>query len=98
MAANKKFYISDDDDMSTAELIGKLINAGGFRKTLFHNFSISADNCYDSRRPKSSLSRLTESLQVDPSNAKKLLGWTPPHTVDSSLLKVFEKEKSACNE
>jgi len=40
---------------------------------------------------KQYVSRLLDSLQVDITKAKNLLGWMPPQSLDEGLLQIFTK-------
>jgi len=84
-AANQTFLVSDDEDLSTSELLRRMALALGcpsklilvptnliaFGARLFGRSDISQ--------------RLCGSLQVDIRKTKDLLGWSPPVTVDEGL-------------
>jgi len=87
-AKNEIFLISDDEDISTAELLRKLSLAFGKKAFLLPipikwitYFLILIGRKEDGVR-------LFSSLQVDSSKAKELLNWTQVITMDEQLLKI----------
>jgi nucleoside-diphosphate-sugar epimerase len=84
-AANQTFLISDDEDISTTDLlrrIGKYIGKPArliplHPKILSFLFNILGRQDFGDR--------LLGSLEVDITKAKKLLAWSPPKTLDESL-------------
>ena len=96
-AANQTFLVSDDEDLSTAELLermalalgksAKLISVPAALITLGARLVGRADIAQ----------RLCGSLQVDIKKTKDLLGWSPPVSVNEGLRKTaahFLKMKS----
>jgi nucleoside-diphosphate-sugar epimerase len=80
----RAFLVSDDEDLSTADLVRKIGAAGGFRPRLVRCplpilRSVAA---LLGRRPE--LERLTEALRLDV-RALRATGWNPPSTVDEGL-------------
>jgi nucleoside-diphosphate-sugar epimerase len=80
----RAFLVSDDEDLSTADLVRKIGAAGGFRPRLVRCplpilRSVAA---LLGRRPE--LERLTEALRLDV-RALRATGWNPPFTVDEGL-------------
>lgn len=84
-AANQTFLISDDEDISTTDLlrrIGKYIGKPArliplHPKILSFLFNILGRQDFGDR--------LLGSLEVDITKAKKLLAWSPPKTLDEGL-------------
>jgi nucleoside-diphosphate-sugar epimerase len=89
-AANQTFLASDDDDLSTPDLLRRLsvhlgkpvrlwpvpVSCLKFGATLLGQEGIAQ--------------RLTESLQLDISKTRSLLGWQPPVSVDEGLRRTAE--------
>lgn len=84
-AANQTFLISDDEDISTTDLlrrIGKYIGRPArliplHPKILSFLFNILGRQDFGDR--------LLGSLEIDITKAKKLLAWSPPKTLDEGL-------------
>lgn len=89
-AENQIFLVSDDDDLSTSDLLRKLTLAAGKQPRLISfpagllRFGITMLG------EKSIADRLFGSLQVNISHTKETLGWRPPVTVDDALRDCFE--------
>ncbi|HEX4984467.1 MAG TPA: SDR family oxidoreductase [Burkholderiales bacterium] len=77
-AAGRTFFVSDDHDMSTPELVRGIARALGRRPALFPfpPCLLAALAAVAGRREQAA--RLTQSLQVDISAIKSALGWRPP--------------------
>jgi UDP-glucose 4-epimerase len=82
-AVNQVFLVSDDDDVSTAEMIRYMGVALGKPARLIPVpvwcFSVVGKLL----GKENVVSRLTGTLQVDISNTKKRLDWTPPYRLNS---------------
>jgi nucleoside-diphosphate-sugar epimerase len=84
-AANQTFLVSDDEDMSTVELLERMALALGTSSNLITvppalvTFLAGLVGRADMVR------RLWGSLQIDIRKTKDLLGWVPPVTVDEGL-------------
>jgi len=84
-AANQIFLISDDEDVSTTQLI-KYIKAASGKRFLLIPVSQSLLSCVFKLIGKSTLSdRLLGNLQVDITKAKTLLNWKPPYSVKEGI-------------
>lgn len=84
-AAGQVFFIADDEALSTAQLIRRLANLLDSKAHLF-SIPYSVLHCgalLIGRRAE--VERLTSSLVVDTSKAKRLLAWKPPYSVDEGL-------------
>lgn len=84
-AANETFLASDDQDLSTTELIRMLGTAIGINPYLIP-IPMKVLRCIFAIIGKAEFSdRLCDSLQVDISYTRETLGWTPPYSVEHSL-------------
>jgi nucleoside-diphosphate-sugar epimerase len=84
-AANQTFLVSDDEDLSTAELLERMALALGCpSKLIAVPTTLITLGTKLIGRPDIS-QRLCGSLQVDIKKTKDLLGWSPPVTVDDGL-------------
>lgn len=92
-AANQIFLVSDDDDLSTAELLRRMGRA------IEHPARLLPVPIWSLRLAARALGkgavaeRLLGSLQVDISKTRTLLGWTPPLTVDEGLRALSEADR-----
>lgn len=84
-AANQVFLVSDDEDLSTAQLISRLSRACGKSGFLLpipvFLFKVVARVL----RKKDVIERLSGSLRVDISKTKDVLSWSPPQSVDDGF-------------
>jgi nucleoside-diphosphate-sugar epimerase len=88
-ASNEIFFVSDDEDISTAELVKRLAKAMQKRAKLLP-VPVSFLKCGAMIINKRQyISRLLDSLQVDITKAKSLLGWKPPQNLDEALRQIF---------
>jgi len=84
-AANRVFLASDDDDLSLAGLL-TLIRQAMNKPLLLLPIPFFLFNLLGKLSGKSELiGRLIGNLQVDISDAKTLLGWQPPYTVEQGI-------------
>ncbi|NQY25957.1 MAG: SDR family oxidoreductase [Piscirickettsiaceae bacterium] len=89
-AANEVFLISDDEDVSTTELLQKVAKALG-KKAVLLPIPVSLMHFVAKLAGKSELAiRLFGSLQVDSSKARDLLGWKPVITMEEQLKKMVK--------
>jgi nucleoside-diphosphate-sugar epimerase len=87
-AAGKIFMASDGEDLSTKELLQRLSGAMG-RPVYLVPIPASMLNLFATLIGKQKVaSRLLDSLQVDISETRQLLDWTPVITVDEALRQV----------
>ncbi|POA55737.1 MULTISPECIES: UDP-glucose 4-epimerase family protein [unclassified Pseudomonas] len=84
-AANQIFLVSDGEDLSTTELLRRMARALKVPVRLIPVPVWILSGGAALLGKKSLSHRLCGSLQVDISKTQKLLGWTPPITVDSAL-------------
>ena len=87
-AANQTFLVSDDDDLSTTQLLSKVGCCLGKKPMLLPVPQKLLQLVLFLLGRKDFAQRLCGSLQVDITKTKELLGWQPPVTVDVSLQKT----------
>ena len=89
-AVNEIFLISDGEDVSTTELLKKTAKAFGKGLVLFP-VPVSLMMFAASLIGKEDLAiRLFDSLQIDSTKARELLGWKPVITMDGQLQKIAD--------
>lgn len=84
-AANSTFLVSDGEDVSTPELVRRLSRAMGRSPHLFPSPIGLLRMAGRIAGVSSEMRRLTSSLQVDSSRARKTLSWQPNVSVDEGL-------------
>lgn len=84
-AANQTFLVSDDDDLSTSELLRRLGRALGKPARLLPVPAWLLTGAAGALGKGAVARRLCGSLQVDISDTKARLGWAPPVPVDVAL-------------
>jgi nucleoside-diphosphate-sugar epimerase len=87
-AANQTFLASDDQDLSTSELLSQMANSLGLPSRLFKVPELIPKFFTIFPPAARVVDRLYGSLQVDISRTKQILGWNPPFTVDDGLNKI----------
>jgi nucleoside-diphosphate-sugar epimerase len=88
-AANQTFLVSDDQDVSTTELLQIMTHAAGKKPKLLP-VPMSWLQLAGKLTGKSAIiDRLCGNLQVDISHTKQTLGWTPPITVEEGIARCF---------
>lgn len=87
-AASEAFLVSDGEDLSTPELVRRLAAAARCRARLVPVpvAWLRAAGIVTGRAAV--IDRLTGSLVLDISKARRVLGWRPPVSVDTGLLRV----------
>jgi nucleoside-diphosphate-sugar epimerase len=88
LAANEIFLISDDDDVSTTELLRRIAKAYGVKPRLLaipQSWIEAAARLLGNRAVAD---RLLGSLTIDNSKARELLRWTPIVSMDEQLKKM----------
>ena len=81
------FLVSDGNDLSTPELIRLLSVVVNKKPRLFYSPQWVLELLAGLFRQKEILQKLCGNLQVDIDKNKRLLGWSPPFTVEESLRK-----------
>lgn len=87
-AANQVFLVSDDEDLSTSELLQRMGAALGRPARLLPVPAVLLGGAASLLGKRAVAQRLCGSLQVDIEKTHRLLGWTPPVTVDAALHKT----------
>lgn len=94
-AANQTFLVSDDQDVSTTELLQKMAHAFG-KKTRLIPIPMNWIRVVASLLGKKAVAdRLCGSLQVDITHTKETLGWKPPVTMEQQLAKIAASMQSS---
>ncbi len=89
-AANQTFLVSDGEDLSTADLLKRMSAALDKPARLFHVPAALLKLGAVLMKKPGVYQRLCGSLQVDITKTRKLLGWTPPLSVDEGLRRAAE--------
>ena len=89
-AANQTFLVSDDEDLSTSDLLHRLAVALRKKSYLLPINQNILELSFSLLGKRNLVQRLCGSLQVDVSKAKKVLNWTPPVSVDEGLRKTAQ--------
>jgi len=88
LAANQVFLVSDDDDLSTSDLLCRVAQALGKKPYMVPINQKILHLSFFLLGKRNLAQRICGSLQVDVSKAKKILNWTPPVSVDEGLRKT----------
>jgi nucleoside-diphosphate-sugar epimerase len=89
-AANQTFLVSDDEDISTTELLKRMGGALGKPTRLLPVPSSLLQFGAKLLGKQDIAQRLLGNLQLDISHTKEILGWAPPVSVDEGLNKTAE--------
>lgn len=84
-APSHAFLASDGEDLSTPDLVRRLAAAAGVKARLVPVPVWVLRAAGTMARRTAAIDRLTGSLTVDISKARRLLGWSPPWRVDEEL-------------
>lgn len=84
-AANGTFFVSDDSDVSTPQLVREIGTAWGKKPLLFPFPPLLLRGAGVLTGRVEQIARLTESLQVDISAIKTALDWRPPFSLQQGL-------------
>lgn len=93
-AKNEVFLISDDDDISTAELLEEIAKGLSVNNKAINTPPEVINRAAGAVGKASVAQRLSGSLQVDISKAKNLLGWQPKYSTSESIQKTAAFYKS----
>ena len=81
------YLVRDDHDVTTSELIDRIARAAGREARLF---AVPAFAMAVIRKMRPSIvRRLTESLQIDDTKARRSLQWVPPFSLDDAISRSF---------
>lgn len=94
-AVNQTFLVSDDQDVSTTELLQKVAYAFGKKTKLLPIPMSWIQRVASLLGNKAVADRLCGSLQVDITHTKEMLGWKPPVTMDQQLAKIAASMQSS---
>ncbi len=87
-ASGRTFFVTDDHDVSTPQLIREIATALG-RKPLLLPFSPALLHGIGALTGRTEqIARLTGSLQVDISHIRNELGWRPPFSMEKGLVET----------
>jgi UDP-glucose 4-epimerase len=89
-ASGEIFNVSDDEDISTPDLLGRIGVALGIPARLFSLPPPFLKAVFLVLGQKKAFARLTESLQVDITKAKQKLGWRPSSTLEQELARTVQ--------
>lgn len=92
-AAGQTFLVSDGEDVSTTELLRRTAQAMGKKALLLPVFASVLELGASLLGKGAVAQRLCGSLQVDIEKTRRLLGWSPPLTLDQGLKKAVEGMK-----
>lgn len=84
-AANRTFLVSDNEDLSTAELFKRMGDALGYPARLFAISPNFLKFGAELARKPHLYQRLCGSLQLDTNETSEVLGWTAPVSVEEGL-------------
>lgn len=89
-AANQIFLVSDGDDLSTVELLRRMGVALGRDACLFSVHPLLLKLGASMIKKNEIYQRLCESLQLDIAKTRRMLGWTPPISIDEGFRRAAE--------
>lgn len=88
-ASGNIFLVSDDDDISTSDLVKLMAVALNKKSSLFYVPLFIFNLVGKLTGKQEQISRLTGSLMIDMSATKDLLEWAPPYSLEVSFAKTF---------
>ena len=92
-ATNQVFLVSDDNDISTSDMVALMARVQGVNNYSFP-FPVWCFHLLGRLLNKQEvIDRLVGSLQVDISHTKKTLDWKPPYSVEEGFAKCVENKK-----
>jgi len=97
-ATNQIFLASDDEDLSTTELLQRTAIALGKKACLLKIPAFLLAWGFTMLGKQALSQRLCSSLQVDMSKTRDVLQWKPPVTIDEALLKTAQYYRSNVND
>jgi nucleoside-diphosphate-sugar epimerase len=94
-AAGEVFFVSDVEDLSTAELVRQIANAAAVTPRLVRCPEVLLRVCGAILGKSAMVSRLCDNLQLDIGKAQTMLGWSPPLTVAQGMRRAVAKDGDA---
>lgn len=94
---NQTYLLSDNDDVSTAQLVKVIAKAFNIKAILLPVSASLFRLAGRLTRQQKAISRLLGSLQIDSSKIRKDLNWIPPYTVESGLTEMVQHENEVRN-
>lgn len=95
-AANQTFLVSDDQDISTTQLLEIMTRAAGKSPRLLPVPMSWLRLAGKLTGKQAVIERLCGNLQVDISHTKVTLGWQPPISVEEGIRRCFIEDKEGC--
>jgi nucleoside-diphosphate-sugar epimerase len=89
-AANQTFLVSDDEEISTSNLLKKLTLAAGKKPWLIPVPVSLLKFLASIVGKKAAVERFSSSLTVDIEHTKNTLNWKPPITLDEGIRRCFK--------
>jgi nucleoside-diphosphate-sugar epimerase len=89
-AAGQTFLVSDGEDVSTTELLRRIAHVMGKKSLLLPVPAFALEWGAGLLGKRAVAHRLCGSLQVDIDKTRRILGWTPPLSLDLGLKKAVE--------
>lgn len=93
-AAGETFLVSDGREISTPDLIDIIAAEMGNKPFIFSCPSGLIKNLGRLIGRGEDISRLTDSLMVDSSKIRKVVGWTPPYTIEEGIRETVKWYRS----
>lgn len=95
-AINQTFLVSDDEDISTTQLLEMMTQAAGKSSRLLPVPMSWLRLVGKLTGKQAMIERLCGNLQVDISHTKITLGWQPPISVEEGIKRCFIEDKKEC--
>lgn len=89
-AANQTFLVSDDEEISTSNLLKKLTLAAGKKPCLLPVPVTFLKLVASVFGKKAAIEKFSSSLTIDIEHTKKTLNWKPPITLDEGIRRCFK--------
>ncbi|MEM0553993.1 MULTISPECIES: UDP-glucose 4-epimerase family protein [Aeromonas] len=95
-ATNQTFLVSDDQDVSTTQLLEKMSRAAGKSPRLLPVPMSWLRLAGKLTGKQAVIERLCGNLQVDINHTKTTLGWQPPISLEEGIKRCFIEDKEGC--
>jgi len=89
-ASGKTFFASDEEDLSTPELIKLIASSMGKKANLFPVPILMLKFLGSVFGKREEINRLVGSLRIDNSYTKEILNWTPPISVEEGIRRMVQ--------